>query len=83
MTEVALLISLFSVGLKLGVLLRDRRRYLPLRLAFPSMALTVISVTAIGLDEFLALRLIAIVFGVAQLSMTSSYLALLTAGLAP
>jgi NhaP-type Na+/H+ or K+/H+ antiporter len=48
MAEVALLISLFSVGLKLGVPLRDRRWYLPLRLAFPSMALTVVFVAAIG-----------------------------------
>ena len=48
MAEVALLISLFSVGLKLGVPLRDRRWYLPLRLAFPSMALTVVFVTAIS-----------------------------------
>jgi NhaP-type Na+/H+ or K+/H+ antiporter len=48
MAEIALLISLFSVGLKLGVPLRDRRWYLPLRLAFPSMALTVMFVTAIG-----------------------------------
>ncbi|MBK7333858.1 MAG: cation:proton antiporter [Betaproteobacteria bacterium] len=48
LAEIALLISLFSVGLKLGVPLRDRRWYLPLRLAFPSMALTVIFVTAIS-----------------------------------
>jgi NhaP-type Na+/H+ or K+/H+ antiporter len=48
MAEIALLISLFAVGLKLGVPLRDKRWYLPLRLAFPSMALTVMSVTAIG-----------------------------------
>ena len=48
MTEVALLISLFSVGLKLGVPLRDKRWYLPLRLALPSMALTVGLVSAIG-----------------------------------
>jgi NhaP-type Na+/H+ or K+/H+ antiporter len=48
MAEIALLISLFSVGLKLGVPLRDRRWYLPLRLAFPSMALTVMFVTAIA-----------------------------------
>ena len=33
LAEVALLISLFSVGLKLGVPLRDKRWYLPLRLA--------------------------------------------------
>jgi NhaP-type Na+/H+ or K+/H+ antiporter len=44
-TEFALLISLFSVGLKLGVPLRDKRWYLPLRLAFPSMAATVLLVT--------------------------------------
>jgi NhaP-type Na+/H+ or K+/H+ antiporter len=48
MAEVALLISLFSVGLKLGVPLRDKRWYLPLRLAFSSMALTVVFVAAIG-----------------------------------
>ncbi|MBP8295707.1 MAG: cation:proton antiporter [Burkholderiales bacterium] len=46
--EVALLISLFAVGLKLGVPLRDQRWYLPLRLAFPSMALTVVFVAAAG-----------------------------------
>ena len=48
MTEAALLISLFSVGLKLGVSLRDKRWYLPLRLALPSMVLTVACVAAIG-----------------------------------
>jgi sodium/hydrogen antiporter len=48
MAEVALLISLFAVGLKLGVPLRDRRWYLPLRLAFPAMVLTVVSIAAIG-----------------------------------
>jgi NhaP-type Na+/H+ or K+/H+ antiporter len=48
MAEIALLISLFSVGLKLGVPLRDKRWYLPLRLAFPSMVLTVAFVAAIG-----------------------------------
>ena len=48
MAEVALLISLFAVGLKLGVPLRDKRWYLPLRLAFPSMILTVMFVTAVG-----------------------------------
>ena len=48
MAEVALLISLFSVGLKLGVPLRDKRWYLPLRLAFPAMALTVGLVSVMG-----------------------------------
>ncbi len=50
--EVALLISLFAVGLKLGVPLRDRRWYLPLRLAFPSMALTVLFVAVAGVLIF-------------------------------
>ena len=48
MAEVALLISLFAVGLKLGVPLRDKRWYLPLRLAFPSMVLTVAFVALAG-----------------------------------
>ncbi len=48
MAEVALLVSLFSVGLKLGVPLRDKRWYLPLRLAFPAMVLTVGFVSAVG-----------------------------------
>ena len=47
--EVALLISLFSVGLKLGVPLKDKRWYLPLRLAFPAMALTVLFLALIGI----------------------------------
>lgn len=47
-TEVALLVSLFAVGLHLGVPLRDRRWWLPLRLAFVSMALMVGLVTAVG-----------------------------------
>jgi NhaP-type Na+/H+ or K+/H+ antiporter len=46
--EVGLLISLFSVGLRLGVPLRDRRWYLPLRLAFLSMAAMVFMVAAVG-----------------------------------
>ena len=48
MAEIALLISLFAVGLKLGVPLRDKRWYLPLRLAFPSMVLAVVFVAVIG-----------------------------------
>ena len=39
--EVAVLIALFSVGLKMGVPLSDRRWMLPLRLASLSMAITV------------------------------------------
>ena len=48
LAEVALLISLFVVGLQLGVPLRDRRWRLPLRLAFLSMATMVAMITAIG-----------------------------------
>ncbi len=46
--EVAVLISLFAVGLKLGVPLGDRRWLIPLRLAFPAMALTVGLIASIG-----------------------------------
>lgn len=46
--EIAVLISLFAVGLKLGVPMLDRRWILPLRLAFPAMALTVGLITAVG-----------------------------------
>jgi NhaP-type Na+/H+ or K+/H+ antiporter len=48
LAEAALLISLFAVGLRLGVPLRDRRWRLPLRLAFVSMAAMVAMVTVIG-----------------------------------
>lgn len=48
LAEVALLISLFAVGLRLGVPLRDSRWRLPLRLAFVSMAAMVAMVAAIG-----------------------------------
>ena len=46
--EVGLLISLFAVGMQLGVPLRDRRWRLPLRLAFVSMAAMVAMVAAVG-----------------------------------
>jgi NhaP-type Na+/H+ or K+/H+ antiporter len=49
LAEVALLISLFAVGLRLGVPLRDGRWRLPLRLAFLSMAAMVAMISAIGL----------------------------------
>ena len=48
LAEAALLISLFAVGMRLGVPLRDRRWWLPLRLAFVSMAAMVAMITAIG-----------------------------------
>ena len=47
-TEVALLISLFSVGMKLGLPFSSHHWRLPLRLAFISMALTVGLITAVG-----------------------------------
>lgn len=46
--EVALLISLFAVGMQLGVPLRDRRWRLPARLAVASMTVMVAMVAAIG-----------------------------------
>jgi NhaP-type Na+/H+ or K+/H+ antiporter len=45
--EVAVLISLFAVGLKLGLPLSDKRWRLPLRLASLSMLVTIALVTAI------------------------------------
>ena len=48
LAEVALLISLFAVGLRLGVPLRDSRWRLPLRLAFMSLAAMVALVAALG-----------------------------------
>jgi sodium/hydrogen antiporter len=48
LAEVALLISLFAVGLQLGVPLRDPRWRLPLRLAFLSMAAMVALIAVIG-----------------------------------
>lgn len=47
--EIALLISLFSVGLRMGVPILDRRWIVPLRLAFVSMAITVGMIAAIGM----------------------------------
>lgn len=46
--EVAVLISLFSVGLKLGLPLSNRHWLLPLRLAFVSMTLTVALIAVVG-----------------------------------
>ncbi|MBC8008082.1 MAG: cation:proton antiporter [Prolixibacteraceae bacterium] len=47
-TEVAVLVSLFAAGLKLGVPLSDKHWRLPIRLAFVSMTLTVALIVAIG-----------------------------------
>lgn len=48
-TEVAVLISLFSAGLKLGLPLKDKHWRLPVRLAFVSMALTVALLVMLGM----------------------------------
>lgn len=48
LTEIAVLISLFTVGLKLELPLRDRRWRIPLQLATLSMLITVVAVTAVG-----------------------------------
>jgi sodium/hydrogen antiporter len=48
LSELALLISLFAVGLRLEVPLLDARWRLPLRLAFVSMAAMVVMVAAVG-----------------------------------
>ncbi len=46
--EVAVLVSLFTAGLKLRLPFDDNRWFLPLRLAFVSMTLTVGAIAAIG-----------------------------------
>jgi len=49
MTEVALLISLFAAGLKLGLPLSNKHWRMPVRLAFGSMTLTVALIVVIGM----------------------------------
>ena len=49
LAEVALLVSLFAVGLRLEVPLRDRRWRLPLRLAFLSLVAMVALVAGLGI----------------------------------
>jgi sodium/hydrogen antiporter len=48
LTEIAVLVSLFTAGLKLELPLKDRRWLIPLRLATVSMVLTVAAVAAVG-----------------------------------
>ncbi len=48
LTEVVVLVSLFSAGLKLSSALSDRRWLLPLRLAVVSMVFTVLAIAAVG-----------------------------------
>lgn len=52
MAEAAVLISLFAVGLKLGLPLTNKAWRLPVRLAVISMALTVVLIAAIGIFGF-------------------------------
>ncbi len=47
--EVAVLISLFAVGLKLGLPLSDKGWYLPVRLAIVSMTITVALIAVLGM----------------------------------
>lgn len=48
LTEVIVLVSLFTAGLKLSPGLRDRRWLLPLRLALTSMVITVLAIAAVA-----------------------------------
>ena len=48
LTEIAVLISLFTAGMKLELPLRDRRWRIPVQLATVSMIVTVAAVTALG-----------------------------------
>ena len=48
LTEIAVLISLFTVGLKMGVPLTDRRWWFPIKLASLSMTITVALIAAVG-----------------------------------
>ncbi len=48
LTEIAVLISLFTAGLKLEMPLRDRRWRIPVQLASISMVLTIAAITALG-----------------------------------
>ena len=49
LTEVAVLISLFTAGMKLEMPLKDKRWRIPVQLATVSMLVTVASITALGL----------------------------------
>ncbi len=48
LTEVAVLVSLFTAGMKLELPLRDRRWRIPVQLATVSMLVTVAAITALG-----------------------------------
>lgn len=72
--EVAVLISLFAVGLKLGLPLSDKGWRLPARLAIVSMTITVALIAAIGMS-FLGLSLGAAVLLGSILAPTDPVLA--------
>ena len=48
LSELAVVVSLFTAGLKLRVPLRERRWWIPLRLAFVSMTITVALIALVG-----------------------------------
>jgi sodium/hydrogen antiporter len=48
LTEIAVLVSLFTAGMKLGLPLGDKRWRIPLQLATLSMVITVTAITALG-----------------------------------
>lgn len=73
-TELALLLSLFGVGLKLGIPMLDRRWIRPIWLAFPVMAITVGLVAVVGV-WFMDLSLGAAVLLGAILAPTDPVLA--------
>jgi NhaP-type Na+/H+ or K+/H+ antiporter len=74
LAEMAVLISLFTTGLKLGPPLSDRRWWIPIRLAFVGMTLTVVFIAIIGV-VFLKLPLGAAILLGAILAPTDPVLA--------
>ncbi len=74
LTEIAVLISLFTAGLKLDLSLRDPRWRIPVRLATVSMVINVAAVTALGYG-LLGLSLGAAMLLAAILSPTDPVLA--------
>lgn len=48
LAEIAIIISLFSAGLKLSLPLTDSRWWIPVRLAFGSMVLTIAAIATVG-----------------------------------
>jgi sodium/hydrogen antiporter len=62
-TQAIILISLFSAGLKMRLPITSRLWFLPLRLAFPSMVLTVVLIALAGIFLFGLPPAIAILMG--------------------